>query len=424
MNKTNLQSKANSQHKGFWRRFVKGFFAFVLLIALFAGFAWIDTEGVLMKELAHTKERIKNSPNFKNGIAQNKQPTTLMTEGKKRASESQGAQKSANLDKNAPHLNAENASVSNSHTAKGEKFSADDYSRYKTILDLLKVPKVQIPSIKSNLKALQKDSFVWFGHSSYMIWLGGKSILIDPILQDNAAPVPFIIKAFDGADIYTSDDLPKIDFLIITHNHYDHLSKKTIKALAHKVEQAIVPLGVGKYLKAWGIDEERIRELDWDEVAEFEAFRFHCLTARHFSGRGVFDQNKSLWASFLLDFEDKKLFFGGDSGYGVHFADFGKRFGGVDLAFLENGQFNENWAQIHSFPHQSLQSAKDLRAKTIMSVHNSKFKLAPHAWNEPLEELYTLFSQGKFDFVLLMPQIGQIVPLWEGNFTSKIWWRE
>ena len=239
--------------------------------------------------------------------------------------------------------------------------------------------------------------------------------------------MPLIIKAFEGADIYAPDDLPKIDFLIITHNHYDHLSKKTIKALAHKVERAIVPLGVGKYLKAWGIAESNISELDWDEVAEFNGFAFHCLTARHFSGRGVFDQNKSLWASFLLEFKGKKLFFGGDSGYGAHFAEFGKRFGSVDLAFLENGQFNKSWAQIHAFPHQSLQIAKDLHAKAVMSVHNSKFKLAPHAWNEPLEQIYTLYTQGKawgnFDFALFMPQIGQIVPLWDDKFKSEIWWR-
>lgn len=415
MKKQNLQSKAHftSQRKGFLRRFIKGFFAFVLLCVVIAGFAWLETEGVLMKELAHTKERIKNSPNFKNGIAQNKQSTTLMTDDIKRSAPKVALSNEPKAD-NAPNL----------ATTRSDKFSSDDYSRYKTILDLLKVPKVRIPSIKSDLKALQKDSFVWFGHSSYMLWLGGKSVLIDPILQDNAAPVPLIIKAFEGADIYAANDLPNIDFLIITHNHYDHLSKKTIKALAHKVEKAIVPLGVGKYLKAWGIDESKISELDWDEVAEFEAFRFHCLTARHFSGRGVFDQNKSLWASFLLEFKGKKLFFGGDSGYGTHFAEFGKRFEGVDLAFLENGQFNENWAQIHSFPHQSLQSAKDLRAKVIISVHNSKFKLALHAWNEPLEELYTLFSQRQFDFALLTPQIGQIVPLWEDKFTNKIWWRE
>ena len=280
---------------------------------------------------------------------------------------------------------------------------------------------MRIPSIKSDLTQMQEASFVWFGHSSYLIKLGGKHILIDPILQDNAAPVPFIIKAFNGADIYTPYELPNIDFLIITHNHYDHLSKKTIKALAHKVDKAIVPLGVGKYLKAWGIDESDIIELDWDEKAEFSGFTFHCLSARHFSGRGLFDQNKSLWASFLLEYKGKRLFFGGDSGYGEHFRDFGERFESIDIAFLENGQFNEQWAFIHAFPHQSLQIASELHAKALMSVHNAKFKLAPHAWNEPLRQLHALYTRGSWDFELLMPQIGQITPLWE-KFELKPWW--
>ena len=406
------------------KRVLKGVLGALLLCVVFGGLAWLDTEGVLMKELAGTKERIKNSPNFKNGIARNKEFTILMTDEVS----------------NAPNSSAEqNLSATR---AKADKFGSDDMSRYETILDLLKAPNARISSVKSDLKAPQKDSFVWFGHSSYMLFLDGKSILIDPILQDNAAPVPLIVKAFDGADIYAPDDLPNVDFLIITHNHYDHLSKKTIKALAPKVRQAIVPLGVGKYLKAWGIAESNISELDWDEVAEFNGFAFHCLTARHFSGRGVLDQNKSLWASFLLEYHAKssgenlkemqdkngvkRVYFGGDSGYGAHFAEIGKRFGGVDLAFLENGQFNKKWAQIHAFPHQSLQAGLDLRAKAVMSVHNSKFKLAPHAWNEPLKQLYTLYTQGKaqnaFNFALLTPQIGQIVPLWDKELKSEIWW--
>ena len=417
-------SNSRTKPKGFLRRFAKAFLAFVLVCAVFGGLAWLEMEGIFMTELANTKERIKNSPNFKNGVARNKEFTALMTDKPNLKTLNLGAQNE--LNSGVSNLNTPNLSVPNA--SKSDEFSSDDMSRYKAILDLLKVPNARIPSVKSDLKAPQKDSFVWFGHSSYMLFLDGKSVLIDPILQDNAAPVPLIVKAFEGADIYSPDDLPKVDFLIITHNHYDHLSKKTLKKLAHKVERAIVPLGVGKYLKAWGIDEGRINELDWDEVAEFNGFAFHCLTARHFSGRGVFDQNKSLWASFLLEFKGKRLFFGGDSGYGAHFAEFGERFGGVDLAFLENGQFNKGWAQIHAFPHQSLQIAKDLRAKAVMSVHNSKFKLAPHAWNEPLEQLYTLYiqgkSQGNFDFALFTPQIGQIVPLWDDEFKSEIWWKE
>ena len=407
----------------------------ILLFVLAFGFGfWLEREN-FMKDLS--QERIEKSPNFvkdkavgamfgfiKGGFV-NKQNTSMMISGddlvhlQEEMAKNLGL-KSQNLGENSQKLNEKSVNLNSTQNYQNSSENSPQ-SKFQAILSLLNTPKVRITSIKSDLTQMQEASFVWFGHSSYLIKLGGKHILIDPILQDNAAPVPFIIKAFNGADIYTPYELPNIDFLIITHNHYDHLSKKTIKALAHKVDKAIVPLGVGKYLKAWGIDESDIIELDWDEVAKFDDFVFHCLTTRHFSGRGLFDQNKSLWASFLLEHKGKRLFFGGDSGYGEHFRDFGERFESIDIAFLENGQFNEQWAFIHAFPHQSLQIASELHAKALMSVHNAKFKLAPHAWNEPLRQLHTLYTRGSWDFELLMPQIGQITPLWE-KFELKPWW--
>lgn len=387
-------------------------------------------EGIFMKDLATTKDRIADSPNFVNGVAKNYEATEVMTD-----SLEMGESFSKDMGESR-----------DSGESKGK-------SKFKAILALLKTPNITIPSVKSDLSAISgQDSFVWFGHSSYMLSVGGKTLLIDPILGDNAAPLPFIIAPFKGADIYAPSDIPPVDFLIITHNHYDHLSKKTLKALLGKVKRAIIPLGVGKYLKAWGLDEGKITELDWGEVADFGAFRFHCLTARHFSGRGLIDRNKSLWASYLLEYgadlgressgdfssdsrheskkprECKKIFFGGDSGYGAHFAEFGKRFGAIDLAFLENGQYNTQWAKIHAFPHQTMQIAQDLNAKAIMSVHNAKFNLSTHEWNTPLERIYTLYTSGTYNFALLAPQIGEIVLLWSDKSDKKahfsLWWRK
>ena len=415
-------------------RILKVIFGVFVLLSAFVAVWWLNMEGIFMKDLATTKDRIADSPNFVNGVAKNYEATEVMTDSRQMGeSFSKDMDESRDLRKSS-----------------GESKRESSESKFKAILALLKTPNVTIPSVKSDLSAMSgQDSFVWFGHSSYMLSVGGKTLLIDPILGDNAAPLPFIIAPFKGADIYAPSDIPPVDFLIITHNHYDHLSKKTLKALLGKVKRAIVPLGVGKYLKAWGLDEGKIVELDWGEVAEFGAFRFHCLTARHFSGRGLTDGNKSLWASYLLEYdadlgressgdfsgdsryeskkprESKKIFFGGDSGYGAHFAEFGKKFGAIDLAFLENGQYNTQWAKIHAFPHQTLQIAQDLNAKAIMSMHNAKFKLSTHEWNAPLERLYTLYTQGKYDFALLAPQIGEIVPLWsdkKANFHA--WWRE
>ncbi len=419
-------------------------------------------EGILLKELATTKARIADSPNFVNGVAKNYEATEVMSDSREsmgEVGESFGESSESTRDSRESKGDSHNLdSPKSTRESKGE-------SKLKAILSLLKTPNITIPSVKSDLNAMSgQDSFVWFGHSSYMLSLGGKTLLIDPILGDNAAPLPFIIKPFKGADIYAPSEIPAVDFLIITHNHYDHLSKKTLKALLGKVKRAIVPLGVGKYLKAWGLDEDKIVELDWGEVADFGAFRFHCLTARHFSGRGLSDRNKSLWASYLLEYDadlvsessgdlrkshnigesqgknprdsrdsrpnprSKKIFFGGDSGYGAHFAEFGKKFGAIDLAFLENGQYNTQWAKIHAFPHQTLQIAQDLNAKAIMSVHNAKFNLSTHEWNAPLECIYTLYMSGKYDFALLTPKIGEIVPLWSDKSDKKAhfsqWWRE
>ncbi|MGX2984287.1 MBL fold metallo-hydrolase [Helicobacter sp. 23-1048] len=440
--------------KKLWRifKYILGVFA---LLCVIMAIWWINMEGIFMSDLKDTKARIANSPHFVNGVAKNIEDTPIMTDL-------------------CNDLGRESGDLEIKKLCKSSD-SSESQSKFKAILSLLKMPKSVIPSTKSDLSEMQKsDSFVWLGHSSYMLNLGGQRLLIDPILNDNAAPVPFVIRPFHGADIYAPSNIPSVDFLIITHNHYDHLSKSTIRALSTKIKHAIVPLGVGKYLKAWGISEDKITELDWGENVEFSvdfgALRFHCLTARHFSGRGLLDQNKSLWASFLVEYgadshksqsknpqdlrdlhskdstdshdschkdsqdlrksKVKKIFIGGDSGYGAHFAEFGKRFGAIDLAFLENGQYNPQWGQIHTFPHQNLQIAKELNAKAIMPVHNSKFRLAPHEWSEPLEQIYTLYLQGKtqnkFDFLLLTPQVGQIVPLWseykKDDFSA--WWRE
>ena len=423
--------------KKLWRifKYILGIFA-LLCVALVLW--WLNMEGIFLSDLKDTKARIAHSPHFINGVAQNFEP---------------------NKSSESIVEDAQDSRKSNSKDSLNLGESNENKSQKKfTKLSLLEISSVKIPSIKSDLRELAKqDSFVWFGHSSYMLNLGGQTLLIDPVLKDNAAPLPFVVNTFKGADIYAPSELPAIDFLIITHNHYDHLSKSTIRALAPKIKRAIVPLGVGKYLKAWGISESKITELDWNESAEFDtefgAFIFHCLTARHYSSRGLLDRDKTLWASFLVEFsadlrefnqkntqdsresrhknsralQSKKIFIGGDSGYGAHFVEFGKKFGAIDLAFLDNGQFNARWEWIHAFPSQNLQIARELNAKAIMPLHNSKFRLAPHEWSEPLEQIYTLYTQGKYDFALLTPQVGQIVPLWsekDKKIEFRAWWRQ
>ena len=283
-------------------------------------------------------------------------------------------------------------------------------------------PVDTIPSIKTDLLNLDpaKDILVWFGHSSYFMQIDKKRILVDPVFSSAASPVSFNIKAFKGTDIYTADDIPEIDFLFISHDHWDHLDYKTVLQLKPKIKKIICAPGVGAHLEFWGFDKNNIIEKDWNETIDLgEGFVVNTAPGRHFSGRG-FARNKSLWTSFILKTPTLKIFIGGDSGYDTHFAEIGKKSGPFDLAILENGQYNKNWKYIHMQPAEVLQAAKDLRAKRLFPVHNSKFALALHSWDEPLIKITEL--NGEANLILTTPMIGEPVNLKDNSQKFSKWW--
>ncbi|WP_461533690.1 MBL fold metallo-hydrolase [Sinomicrobium sp.] len=283
-------------------------------------------------------------------------------------------------------------------------------------------PKEAIPSIRIDLKTLPEDEdiLVWFGHSSYFLKVEGVSILVDPVFSGNASPVPETTRAFKGTDIYDTEDFPDIDYLIITHDHYDHLDYKTIKKLKGKVKKVICGLGVGSHLEYWGYTTDILEEHDWNETVELkEQLRLHTLPARHFSGR-LFKRNNTLWMSYLLETGSHKIYLGGDSGYDGHFAEIGKRFGPIDFAILENGQYNMAWHAIHCLPRETVQAALDLKAKRLMPVHSSKFSLSTHSWKEPLAEVSRLAEEAKIP--LVTPVIGEKVKLRDDKQVFKSWW--
>jgi L-ascorbate metabolism protein UlaG (beta-lactamase superfamily) len=302
-----------------------------------------------------------------------------------------------------------------------------DESNFSSLLKLFTSegkPEI-VPSVKTDLNALdiKEEIMVWFGHSSFLLQTGGKRVLVDPVLSEAGAPVPFVNTPFNGTKIYEPDDIPAVDFLIITHDHYDHFSKKTLKAIENRVGIVICPLGVGKYLKKWGYPESKIVEMDWNEEYQLAPdFTIHCLTARHFSGRGLLSQNTTLWAAYLLQTPEYRIYFSGDSGYGEHFKEVGRRFGKVDLAFLENGQYDPRWALIHMMPGEALAAAEDMNALYLMPIHNSKFLLSAHKWNDPLIQITALKDDE--NLILMTPMIGEKVPLWEEEYTFKPWWLE
>lgn len=256
-----------------------------------------------------------------------------------------------------------------------------------------RIPKKAIPSVKTNLKKLNpaENILVWFGHSSYFLQLNGKKFLIDPVFSGNASPIPGSVKAFHGSNEYQAEDFPEIDYLLISHDHYDHLDYPTILKLKNKINTIICGLGVGSHFEHWGFDPGQIIEKDWNETEILtDDIKIHTTSARHFSGRGLV-RNNTLWLSFVLETSKHKLFLGGDSGYDSHFTEIGKKYGPFDLAILENGQYNLAWEAIHLLPEQFIKAAAELHTKRVMPVHSSKFALAQHAWNEPLNEVFVIF---------------------------------
>lgn len=272
-----------------------------------------------------------------------------------------------------------------------------------------------------NLKADQ-DILVWFGHSSYFMQLDGKRILVDPVFSGSASPLPFGTKAFKGTDVYTTEDLPEIDYLIITHDHWDHLDYETIKRLKAKVGLVICGLGVGAHFEYWGYDMTKVIEKNWnDKIVLDDDFILHTVSARHFSGRG-FMRNKSLWLSFVLKTPSMQIFIGGDSGYDNHFAETGRKFGEFDLVILENGQYDKSWRYIHLLPDEVLMAAKDLKTKKLLAVHNSKFALGNHPWDEPMINITKRCKTE--DLKLLTPKIGEQVNLKDDHQLFTQWWKD
>ncbi len=329
-------------------------------------------------------ERIKQSPNFREGAFQNLSPTPDLTEG-------------------ATYL----------------KVSRDFFCGK----DKRAVPGVPLPGIACDLTSIPRNEnvLVWFGHSSYYMQVDQKRILVDPVFSGAASPFAFTTRAFAGSDRFTADDMPEIDFLFISHDHYDHLDYQTVVRLLPKVKKVFCGLGTGEHLEYWGYPASMINELDWyDTVDTGDGFIVHSTPARHFSGRG-FKRNQALWTSFVWQTPSMKIFIGGDSGYDTHFEQIGKRFGPFDLAIIENGQYNKSWKHIHLMPDEVLKAAKELNAERILPVHSCKFGLSLHAWDEPLELITQNNKQAGLN--LITPMIGEIVRLNDPQQSFTCWWR-
>lgn len=360
-------------------------FIFIILVVLpIAVAVFINTPKFGGRMADQRREKIENSPNYQNGAFQNLSPTPALTEGVK---------------------------------------------MHNILLKTLKKtedakPVTPFRTVKTDLKELdpKENILVWFGHSSYFMQIDGKRILVDPVLGSSASPFSFMIRPFEGTSLYRAEDLPAIDYLLITHDHWDHLDYKTLQSLAARIGRVICGLGVGAHLERWGYAPEVITEGDWyDEIQLAETLRLTLYPSRHFSGRS-FRRNNTLWTSFLLRSSTLTLYLGGDSGYDTHFKEIGEAAGKIDLAILENGQYDANWKYIHMIPEEVVRAARDLKTVKLFPVHSGKFALANHAWNEPLLRLDQLAKQESFQ--LCTPLIGEKMLLEEAGHTFSKWWKE
>ena len=366
-------------------KFLKKAFAVLLIMLLVltaATFLFMQQKTFGKNPSGGRLEHIRQSPNYRDGAFQNPEPTEVTL-------------KSASM----------------------TRMLRDFLNKPKDT-----APPRPLPSVRTDLQTLQADTpvIIWFGHSSYLLKVGATIILVDPVFSGNASPVKFFGKSFFGSDAYTPDDMPPIDYLVLTHDHYDHLDYQTIVKLTPKVRHFYAPLGVGSHLEHWGISANQITELDWWQTERIaDDTELTATPARHFSGRGI-TRNKTLWTSYVLKIKGFNFFLGGDSGYGTHFKTIGERFGPFDMAFLETGQYGADWPYIHTFPEETVTAARDLKANALLPVHWGKFALALHPWNEPIQRL--MIRAAEEHLTVAAPKIGEAVTL-GAAYPTHAWWK-
>ncbi|WP_083495674.1 MBL fold metallo-hydrolase [Formosa algae] len=301
----------------------------------------------------------------------------------------------------------------------------------KSLVGYFNPPKGVVPNHPLAIETIHPSELIdyngptrlfWFGHSAFLLQIASKNILIDPMFGDVPAPHPWLgTKRFSGHLPIAIADLPTIDAVIISHDHYDHLDYGSILKLKDKVKAFYTPLGVGTHLEAWGVSKDKINELDWWEDIMFQDITLVCTPAQHFSGRGFNDKAKTLWSSWVIKSETDNIFFSGDSGYGSHFKAIGEAYGPFDFAMIECGQYNTLWHDIHMYPEETAQAAIDIKTQRVMPIHWGAFKLAMHEWTDPVERLTEAAKTTPFE--LITPLIGSPVILDKASKSSTHWWK-
>ncbi|MES3015258.1 MAG: MBL fold metallo-hydrolase [Pseudomonadota bacterium] len=290
----------------------------------------------------------------------------------------------------------------------------------------VRVPPAPIPVVTVDPAALAAPPAstglraFWIGHAGAYIEIDGLRLLIDPVFSDYASPFALGPKRFHPPPIALAS-LPKIDAVLISHDHYDHLDMATVKHLAARGTTFFVPLGVGAHLEAWGVPNAQVREIDWWQAQTLGGVKIVCTPTRHYSGRGLGDRKTTLWSSWSVLGPAHRFYYSGDTGFSNHFREVGARFGPFDMAFVKIGAYGPGaaWTDIHMTPEDAVRASREVGAKRMFPVHWSTFNLAFHAWDEPIRRAAAAAKAQQVD--LVTPRIGEIVVAGQ-PFASTAWW--
>jgi L-ascorbate metabolism protein UlaG (beta-lactamase superfamily) len=282
-------------------------------------------------------------------------------------------------------------------------------------------PEKPMPVVITDLlkTSYAKPTVVWFGHSSLLLKTSTANILFDPNFNTHAGPLQGIVKAFEGTNAYDYRDMPEIDAIVISHDHYDHLDYQTVKQLRKKVKRVYVPVGVGSHFRKWGYRKDQIIEMNWHDSIQITPGVVLMATPAHHRSNRTFESRKTLWSSYVVKADGYRIYFSGDTGYSKHFKLIGEQYWPFDLALLECGKYNKKWSQNHMFPFQTARAAMDLKAAMMIPIHWGKFAESDHPWNEPVNLL--MASADSLKLPVSVPFIGQ--PYTIGQSLQKVeWW--
>ena len=357
----------------------------VIVVVLIGSTAWLDALGA--SPTGERLARIRRSPNYSDGAFRNPDATSLATTG----------------------------------------------STWKTIRQWLGGHEQRVPPGPMPIVSLTKANFAqppasglratWLGHSTVLVEIDGARILFDPVWARRASPSSLIgPKRFHEPPL-ALDDLPSLDAIVASHDHYDHLDRGVVRALARSAAQTrarfVVPLGVGAHLERWGVAADRITELDWSEATTVGSLTLTATPARHFSGRGLSDGNHTLWASWSVAGPKHRIFHSGDTGPFAGFAGIGASHGPFDLTFIKIGAYGDSWPDIHLTPEQAVDVHAKVRGRLLLPIHWGTFNLAFHAWDEPAERVVVAAGTGTR---LTMPKPGESVEPATAR-PAEMWWR-